>query len=67
MIEGHYSPRECHLLPSLIIMAGMCDDCAVVHCWQVFAQFLWWGFTITFGAIEKREDDHEHDHEQEHE
>lgn len=68
IIQGHYTPLECHVLPSLCIVAGMCDKCAEVHCWEVFWQFLWWGFTITFGDIEEqeeRESDHEHDHERE--
>ena len=49
MIEGHFTPTECHLLPSLVISAGMCETCPKVHAWQIIGQFLWWGFTITWG------------------
>lgn len=50
MIEGHYTPTECHLLPSLCVVAGMCENCPEIHAWQIIGQFLWWGFTITIGA-----------------
>lgn len=66
MITVHFTPLECHLLPSLCVVAGMCDNCEEVHVWQVFGQFLWWGFTITFGsntAPAGRGGDHEHEHE----
>lgn len=50
MIEGHYSPNECHVLPSLVVYFGRCDNCPKVHAWQLLAQWLWWGFTISVGV-----------------
>lgn len=50
MIEAHYTPCECHLLPSLVMCVVMCDHCSEIHAWQLIGQFFWWGFTITLEA-----------------
>lgn len=54
--EGHYTPNECHVLPSLVVYAGKCGGCPKIHAWQLFTQWLWWGFTISVG-VEPRKDD----------
>lgn len=47
-----YTPNECHILPSLVVSAGQCQnpDCADVHGWQIFTQWLWWGCALTWGV-----------------
>ncbi len=50
MIEFFSSPNQCHILPSLVVTAGSCEEtCASVDAWQIAAQWLWWGVTITWG------------------
>lgn len=52
MIEGFYTPNCCHILPSVVICAGACEDCGRDD-WQITMQFLWWGFSVSWGGTEE--------------
>jgi hypothetical protein len=54
IFERHYTPNECHVFPSLVIYAAKCKGCPDTHAWQFLGQFLWWGFTATFGVDEEK-------------
>jgi hypothetical protein len=48
MPELHYTPTEFHLTPSIVIVAGLCEDecCGDVHAVQLICQWFWWGFSV---------------------
>jgi hypothetical protein len=48
MWEGLYTPRECHLLPAVAIIGGVCENecCDDVHAVYLICQWGFWGFTL---------------------
>jgi tellurite resistance protein TehA-like permease len=48
IIERHYHPNSCFILPTIFVSAGVCEDCAEIHGWQIAVSFLWWGITASW-------------------
>jgi hypothetical protein len=48
MFSAAYHPHECHLLPSLCIAAGVCEDprCRTIHGYEISFQWAFWSVSV---------------------